>query len=127
MNDYKMFLQALGFLIVIILLAYLALRYGLQSVYRGFGGGRLEVLEKIVLDPKSGSHLFLVRLGREIYLLGASSGSIRILKTIDQEEFASLAPPSVVKNINLKDSFGRLLRNVKKGPPAEKPGDEKRP
>lgn len=124
MSDYKMLLKSMGFLIIIILLAYVVLRYGLKSVYRKASGGRLQVLERVVLDPKTGSALHLVRLGREVLLLGSAQGGVKLLKTLSEEEYSALKLEEETGPLNIKDSFAQMLSNLKKGAPLKPGGDQ---
>jgi flagellar biosynthetic protein FliO len=123
MSDYGMLFQSIGFLIIIILLAYFALRYGLRSAYRGFGSGRMQVLERVVLDPKSGSALVLVQMGREVLLLGTSQGGVTLLRTLSEQDITELDKPDSGQALNLKESFSRVLCNLRKGSSADQDGD----
>jgi flagellar biosynthetic protein FliO len=115
MGDYGLLLQSMGFLIIIIVLAYIALRYGLRSVYRGFNGGHMEVIERTLLDPKTGSSLVLVRLGNEVMLIGTAQGGVSLIKTLNQKEIALFENPDQTGQANLKDSFARVMGKIRKG------------
>lgn len=114
MDNYGMLLQSMGFLLLIILLAYLAVRYGLRSVYRGFNGGYMKVLERTSLDPKSGSSLHLVQVGKDIYMIGASQGGIKLLKTFNWQDLQYAEPGDAERQVNIKDSFARVMRGFRK-------------
>jgi flagellar biosynthetic protein FliO len=123
MSDYGMLFQSIGFLIIIILLAYFALRYGLRSAYRGFGSGRMQVLERVVLDPKNGSALVLVQMGRDVLLLGTSQGGVTLLRTLSEKEIDEMDKPDTLKALNLKESFSRVLSNFRRESSADHDGD----
>ncbi len=115
MSDYVLILQSMAFMLIIVLLAYLALRYGLKSVYKGFNGGYMKILERTPLDPKSGSSLLLVQVGKEIYLVGATQGGVNLLKTFNWQDLQYADSESVEKQANFKDSFARVLNGFRKG------------
>ncbi len=115
MSDYGLILQSMAFMLIIVLLAYLALRYGLKSVYKGFNGGYMKILERTPLDPKSGSSLLLVQVGKEIYLVGATQGGVNLLKTFNWQDLQYADSESVEKQANFKDSFARVLNGFRKG------------
>lgn len=127
MTQYTV-LQSMVFLLVIVLLAYLALRYGLRSIYRGFDGGQVKVLERVPLDPKSGSSLALVQLGEEVLLLGSSQGGVTLLARYGAGELTTPGEDVAPEGQSLKDSFARFLNRARGGgddpagrPPGEKP------
>ncbi len=116
MGQYTMLLQSIGFLILILLLAYLALRYGLRSVYRGMGGGGyLKVLERVPLDYKSGSSLVLVQMGREVFLIGATQGAVAVLARFNWKDLQELSEEEAVGPAGLKESFSRILQGIRRG------------
>lgn len=116
MGQYTLLLQSIGFLILILLLAYLALRYGLRSVYRGMGGGGyLKVLERVPLDYKSGSSLVLVQMGGEIFLIGATQGTVAVLARYSWKELRELSDDDSAGPPGLKESFSRILQGVRRG------------
>ncbi len=114
-GSYGLLLQSIGFLLLIVVLAYLAVRYGLRSIYRGFDGGYMKVLERVPLDPKSGSALTLIQVGREIYLVGSSQGSVTLLKTIDWKDLQYTSENSPGKSTDLRDSFSKIMQGLRKG------------
>ncbi len=115
MGDYGLLLQSMGFLIIIVILAYVALRYGLRSVYRGFNGGHMQVIERTLLDPKTGSTLVLVRFGKEVMLIGAAQGGVSLIKTLNQEEIALIDSLDETGHANFKESFARVMGKIRKG------------
>jgi flagellar biosynthetic protein FliO len=115
MGDYGLLFQSMGFLLLIILLAYIALRYGLRSVYRGFNGGHMQVLERTLLDPKTGSSLVLVRFGKEVMLIGTAQGGVSLIKTLNQIEMDLLENSDETGHTNFKESFARVMEKIRKG------------
>jgi flagellar biosynthetic protein FliO len=114
MSDYGLLIQSMVFLIFIVVLAYLAVRYGLRSVYRGMNSGHMKVIERVPLDPKSGSALLLVQIGKDVYLVGSAQGGVRLLKTFDWKELEISTEDDQAKPLNLKDSFVNILERFRK-------------
>ncbi len=114
MGNYGLILQSMGFLILIVILAYLAIRYGLRSVYRGVNGGYMKVLERVPLDHKSGSSLTLIQVGKEVYLVGTAQNNVNLLKTFDWKELQYAEDSLAVQPVNIRGSFSRILQNFKK-------------
>ncbi len=114
MGSYGMILQSMGFLVLIVVLAYLAIRYGLRSVYRGISGGYMKVLERVPLDHKSGSSLALIQVGKEIYLVGTAQNNVTLLKTYDWKDLQYLEDNLSENPVDLKNSFSRIMHSFKK-------------
>ncbi len=114
MSDYGLLMQSMFFLILIVVLAYLAVRYGLRSVYRGMSNGHMKVIERVPLDPKSGSALLLVQIGKDVYLVGSAQGGVRLLKTFDWKELENSTDQDQAKPLNIKDSFTHILQRFRK-------------
>ncbi len=114
MGEYGLLFQSMGFLLLIIALAYLAIRYGLKSVYRGLNGGYMKVLERAPLDPKSGNSLLLVQVGKEIYLIGTAQGGVTLLKTFNWKDLQYVEDEEANHQVNFKDSFAKVVNRLKK-------------
>jgi len=114
MGDYWSLFQSMGILIFIILLAFLTLRYGLKSIYRGFNGNQVKVIEKTIIDPKNSSCLVLVQVGDEVLLIGTAQGGVTLLKTYNRSELNSEKPVAYSGEGNFKQSFSRVLKNFLK-------------
>ncbi len=114
MGDYGLLLQSMGFLILIILLAYFVLRYGLRSLYKGMNGGYMKILERVPIDPKSGSALILVQVGREVYLVGTAQGGVSLLKTFNWKDMQYAEDEEGEKTDGIKGSFTKVLDGLKK-------------
>lgn len=114
MGEYGLLFQSMGFLLLIILLAYLAIKYGLKSVYRGLNGGYMKVLERAPLDPKSGSSLLLVQVGKEVYLIGTAQGGVNLLKTFNWKDLQYADDEEAAQHINFKDSVTKVISRLKK-------------
>lgn len=80
-----LYFRNLSAFLFVILLAFLTLRYGLGYFHNRFNRGVLKVVERVVLDPRRGNALYLVQVGDEYYLLGASQGSLRLIKELQAE------------------------------------------
>lgn len=119
MGQYGLLLQSIGFLLLIAILAYLAVRYGLRSVYRGLDGGYMKVLERVPLDPRSGVSLTLVRMGQEVLLIGTAQGGVSLLARFSWEELQAIAGGESGASSGFKESFSRILENLKKNRPGQ--------
>ncbi len=115
MGGYGLLLQSMFFLILIVVLAYLAIRYGLRSVYRGINGGYMKVLERVPLDHKSNSSVSLIQVGKEIYLVGTAQGSVTLLKTFDWKDLQYVEDNLASRTVDLKTPFSKIMDNFKKG------------
>lgn len=113
MGDYGLLLQSMGFLILIILLAYFSLRYGLRSLYKGMNGGYMKILERVPIDPKSGSALILVQVGKEVYLVGTAQGGVSLLKTFNWKDMQYAEDEEGEKSDGIKGSFNKILDGLK--------------
>ncbi len=114
MGDYWSLIQSMGFLLLILVLAYLVLRYGLKSIYRGVNGHHLKVVEKTILDPKNGSSLLLVQVGDEVHLVGAAQGGVSLLKSYSVSELEDDGIDGNNEPGSIKKSFSRVLKNFQK-------------
>jgi flagellar biosynthetic protein FliO len=114
MSEYGLLLKSMGFLILIVILAYLAVRYGLRSVYRGLNGGYMKVLERTPLDPKSGSSLLLVQIGSEIILIGTAQGGVSLLKTVNWKDLQYVDREDAEKPVNFRESLNRVMQTIRK-------------
>ncbi|MGM0651883.1 MAG: flagellar biosynthetic protein FliO [Bacillota bacterium] len=114
MGEYGLLFQSMGFLLIIIALAYLAIRYGLKSVYRGLNGGYMKVLERTPLDPKSGSSLLLIQVGKEVYLIGTAQGGVNLLKTFNWHDLQYAEDEANHQQANFKDSFAKVMNRFRK-------------
>lgn len=114
MGQYGLLLQSIGFLIIIVILAYLAIRYGLRSLYRGINGGRMKVLERAPLDPRSGSALNLVQIGDKVYLIGSAQGGVSLLTTYTTAEIGQLEDEIALNHFDYRTSFAKALERFRK-------------
>ncbi len=114
MGGYGLLLQSMFFLILIVVLAYLAIRYGLRSLYRGANGGYMKVLERVPLDHKSNSSVSLIQVGKEIYLIGIAQGSVTLLKTLDWKDLQYVEENIASGNVDLKTPFSKIMSTLKK-------------
>ncbi len=85
-----LYVRNLSAFLLVILLAFVTLRYGLGFYQNRFNRGVLKVVERVVLDPRRGNALYLVQVGDECYLLGASQGSLRLIKELPLETVESI-------------------------------------
>jgi len=87
-QSFLMVMQGIAALVVVCLVAYLFIRFGLRPAFRGGGrgSGEVKLLDRMPLDSRGGSALLLVEVGEKVLLLGVTSGSINLIKEIDPRE-----------------------------------------
>lgn len=104
-------LRLVIFLPLVMVLAYVAVRYGLGHYYRSASvGGGMRVVERISLSPKS--FLAVVKVGDHYYLVAAGEGGTRLLQELSdyQEKEAPVAAGT-----ELTSAVGRWLARVIRG------------
>ncbi|OAT79926.1 flagellar biosynthetic protein FliO [Desulfotomaculum copahuensis] len=75
-------IQLLVYLILICLLAYLVVRYGLGRRFAFLSGRRMRVVEQLPLGPKAA--LTLVQVGHRYYLLAHQDGAVVVVREFEQ-------------------------------------------
>jgi len=88
MPDYLTLLKVTAFLILVALMAYLLLRFGLGRLQPGLGQGQIRIIQKVPLDLKGGMLLVLIRIGEQVLLLGSTQGKITVLKEFSSDILA---------------------------------------
>lgn len=98
-------LQAAISLLGVCILAWLVLRWASR---RGFGvgkrGTRMEVLERLPLDPRRSLHL--VRVGEKVLVIGTGDGAPTVLSEMALDELPELDEPE-------KKSFAEVLGRMR--------------
>ncbi len=112
MDDYLLMLKLIMFLIIVVLLAYLAIRFGLRRLQPGLSQGHIKVIQKVPLDIKGGISLVLIRIGERVLLLGASQGSITVLTELSPDTL-SLPPQNYAGPETFTGIFSKLLPGYK--------------
>ncbi|HOB86167.1 MAG TPA: flagellar biosynthetic protein FliO [Bacillota bacterium] len=112
MEEYLMLLKMLGALVVIILLIYLTVRFGLRALVPGAGRGLVEIVQRIPLDSRGSSALILVKLEEILLLVGVAQGSITLLKELDAEMLTKLKDYPAAE-LSSRRSFAGLLSRLK--------------
>jgi flagellar protein FliO/FliZ len=105
------FLRLLFALPVVIGLAYLSLRLGRNYMHAVGRGRNIKVIETAPVTNKT--YVSIVRVGREYMALGVSEGSVRVLKTLSEEEVAELIQKQEAADmqrqfVTIKDWIGSL-------------------
>lgn len=91
MEEYLLILKFIGMLVLVALLAYFIIRFGLRRLQPPAGRGHVRVIQRVPLDMKGDRLLVLVSIGKRILLLGSAQGSISLLSDYSAEE---LPPPA---------------------------------
>ncbi len=112
MEEYAFLARVIPTLLLVPVLAYLALRYGLKAIYPGLGRSRLRVLEKIPLDAKSGSALLLVQAGDELLLLGLARGGVSLIKELEPELLTDKEGQPAGDTPAVPDGFAGFLKQA---------------
>jgi|GEM_PF-1077428 flagellar biogenesis protein FliO len=120
MEEYLLILKFTGFLILVALLAYFMIRFGLRRLQPSTGRGYIKVLQKVPLDVKGDRLLVLVRIEERILLLGSAQGNITVLQDFPAEAL-SLANGNPVQP-ETENLFSRLLAACRERVKSEKEG-----
>lgn len=91
MEEYLLVLKFIGLLVLVALLAYAAIRFGLRRLQPAAGRGYIRILQKMPLDMKGDRLLILIRMGERILLLGSAPGGISVLHQFPAGELAPLS------------------------------------
>jgi flagellar biosynthetic protein FliO len=85
----SLLLQTVLALILVCVLAYVFLRYGLRWLMRGrkTGLSSLAVLDRLTLDSRR--TLYVVEAAGKVYLLGATDASVRLIAELDPDDLPS--------------------------------------
>ena len=109
------FVRNISAFVVVILLAYITLRYGLGMFNKKFNRGVLKIIERVMLDPRRGNALYLVQVGSECYLLGISQGSVNLIKELPMEIVEKAQEEQIIDDDSAdKISFQEMLGFFKK-------------
>jgi len=114
MEHYAALLKGTFYLILVVITAYLVIRFGLRLVYPGTGGGLIKVLGRVPLDMKTGSNLVLVQMGERILLLGMAQGSITLLKEIPVDSLPVSGEGEGMRREPPGGTFNRILKLMRK-------------
>lgn len=110
-------LSAVGLLAVVLLVlagAWIFTRWAGKNLgggFAGFGGGRIEVLERTNLDRDRA--ILLVRAGDRYLLLGSAPGGVTLLAELTAEEGESWKPPAPSGGPEKPPEFLALLRRLR--------------
>ncbi|SJZ52625.1 flagellar biosynthetic protein FliO [Garciella nitratireducens] len=112
----QLFINALKLLLalpVVILLAYISLRFTNQYLYRQNKHKNIQVIERIPIQNKV--CLCLIKMGEEYMVIGVSENNFQILKTIKKEEIKNWKVQNKeVEYLNLKKTFHTKIKEYKK-------------
>ncbi len=96
--------------LLVCVMAYVFIRYGLRPMSRPMGSGRVDVKERVPLDPRGNSMILLVQVGEELLLLGVAQGSITLLKELSREEMDRWEKEQFKETEEDRYSFAGLLK-----------------
>lgn len=75
-------IQLVVYLILVCLLAYVVIRYGLGRRFAFLSGRRMRVVEQLPLGPKAA--MTLVQVGNRYYLLAHQDGAVTVVREFEQ-------------------------------------------
>jgi flagellar biogenesis protein FliO len=107
-------------LVAIVALAVLVL-YAARRMGAGRPAGPLELLGRLPLDPRR--VVYLVRVGRAVYVLAASEAGVCKLGELNEDELDLTAFPAPERS----DFASVLTRALKRSPPKNAPSAKKDP
>jgi flagellar protein FliO/FliZ len=110
------FLQAMVTVLAIVVLAVLVI-YGGRRFGLGRPSGPLELVGRLPLDARRA--VYLVRVGKVVYVVGASEGGLTRLGEMDAE--AVPPAPSGTGGSTFAEVLGRLVRPAGNPPPGGPP------
>lgn len=120
MEGYLLVLKLIGFLILVALLAYLMIRFGLRRFQPSMGRNFIQVIQKVPLDIKGDRLLILVHAGERILLLGSAQGSISVLSEFPAGELLPLSENPEQQDMG--SVFSRLMIGFRDRKKSEKEG-----
>lgn len=114
-ESIQVFVRNISAFVVVLLLAYITLRYGLGMFNKKFNRGVLKIIERVMLDPRRGSALYLVQIGSECYLLGISQGSVNLIKELPMEIIEKVKDEQFIDDdtadkVSFQELFGYFKR-----------------
>ncbi len=112
MEEYLLVLKLTVYLILIVLLVYLALRFGLRRFQPGQGPGCIRIVQKVPLDIKGTMSLVVIHVGEKALLLGVSPGSITVLRELTQDDL-KVIPQAHTGSETFAGIFSRIVTGYK--------------
>ncbi len=111
--DYSItssFLRLFVALPVVILLAYISLKFGNKYLKKMNNGKLLNVVETVPVYNKAA--ISVVKIGEEYHVLGVTEANIVDLKTLDESEIKLLNETSKISNqLDWKSFKGKLIKH----------------
>jgi flagellar biosynthetic protein FliO len=105
-------LRLIFFLPLVVLLAYVSLKYGLGKLQKNTLNSQLQIVDRLSLGPKSG--LFVIKVAEQYLLLAVTEQHIEILKELPEyptinTSFSELEIGSTVSQFRevIKSGFGK--------------------
>lgn len=105
-------LRLIFFLSLVVLLAYVSLRYGLGRLQKNTWNSQLQIVDRLFLGSKSG--LFVIKVAEQYFLLAVTEQHIEILKELPEypminTPFSELEVGNTVSQFReaIKTGFGK--------------------
>ncbi len=96
---------------VVILLAYISLKFTNAYLPGQNQNKNIQVIERVPIQNKSS--LCLVKIGKKYVVIGVSENSFQVLKTLEENEIKSWKIQN--KKISFAEAFHFNIKNNKKG------------
>lgn len=116
--DGMQILRNISAFVVVLLLLYVVLRYGLGAFNRKLNRGVLKVLERVMLDPRRGNALYLVQVGQTCYVIGTSQNGVNLITELPQEEVEKIQDEQLIDdssapNVSFLEMFNYFQKKQK--------------
>lgn len=81
MNELVSILVFLGSLALVLILAYVLIRFGLGNLQRSNSSTQMMILDRLPLGPKQ--NLFIVKIKEDIFLLGVTEEKVSLIERLE--------------------------------------------
>jgi len=111
MDQYLAILKFTVLLLLVVLLAYFSIKYGLRRLQPSYGQEHVKIIQRVSLDVKGERSLILIRVGTRLLLLGSAQGGISLLSELPDELLSTEEKPMQRAE---GDYFSLLLERCRK-------------
>lgn len=101
-------LRLIFFLPLVVLLAYVSLKYGLGKLQKNIKNSQLQIVDRLSLGSKSG--LFVIKVAEQYFLLAVTEQHIEILKELPEYPMINV-PFSELEVGNTVSQFREFIKS----------------
>lgn len=95
MDQYLVILKFTMLLLLVALLAYFSIKYGLRRLQPSYGQEQhIRIIQRVSLDVKGERSLILIHVGARLLLLGSAQGGISLLSELPDELLSAEGKPA---------------------------------